>query len=45
MYIHKPYSGWGERSPITSSPVTATNVGTSPKAFLILSFNPFVTVL
>ena len=41
------YSGWGgKKAPPTSiSPITSTNVGFSPKNFLIFSFNPFATLL
>ena len=38
--------GGGQKGPPTRFyPVTSTNVGITPKDFLIFSFNPFATLL
>ena len=38
--------GGGQKGPPTSlSLVTSTNIGISPKNFLIFSFNPFATLM
>ena len=37
--------GAAKWSPTSFSPVTSTNVGTSPQNFLTFSFNPFATLV